>query len=186
MNPDTHVNGPDKSVKRSMYTDLQHEAIRQELESFEGDIHEIQKQIEDGNDPRLLSTWKAPIELKIKQPSRGAVIMLGRRARAKQFGNKEGRKIVHAGYTDNGLLPTNGGAHAEGAEYLMYSERVRRSSDKRSTAKWKKKDKAVEKVSKEKKELTTFVEAMPNCGIWMEDEHVWDPDEVDEGDLAGS
>ena len=68
----------------------------------------------------------------------------------------------------------------------MYSERIRRSSDKRSAAKRKKKDKAVEKVSKEKKELTTFVEAMPNCGIWMEDEHVWDPDEVDEGDLAGS
>ena len=34
--------------------------------------------------------------------------------------------------------------------------------------------------------MTTFAEAMPNCGIWMEDEHVWDPDEVDEGDLAGS
>ena len=43
-----------------------------------------------------------------------------------------------------------------------------------------------EKVSKGKKELTTFVEAMPNCGIWMEDEHVWDPDEAGEGDLAGS
>ena len=42
----------------------------------------------------------------------------------------------------------------------------------------------MEKVSKEKKEMTTFAEAMPNCGIWMEDEHVWDPDEVDEGDLA--
>ena len=50
---------------------------------------------------------------------------------------------------------------------------------------WKK-DKAAEKVSKEKKEMTTFAEAMPNCGIWMEDEHVWDPDEVDEGDLAGA
>ena len=50
----------------------------------------------------------------------------------------------------------------------------------------KKKDKAAEKVSKEKKEMTTFAEAMPNCGIWMEDEHVFDPDEVDEGDLDGS
>ena len=50
----------------------------------------------------------------------------------------------------------------------------------------RKKDKAAEKVSKEKKEMTTFAEAMPNCGIWMEDEHVWDPDEVDEGDLAGA
>ena len=42
------------------------------------------------------------------------------------------------------------------------------------------------KVSKEKKEMTTFAQAMPNCGIWIEDEHVWDPDEVDEGDLAGA
>ena len=42
------------------------------------------------------------------------------------------------------------------------------------------------KEKKEKKELTTFAEAMPNCGIWIEDEHVWDPDEVDEGDLAGA
>ena len=44
----------------------------------------------------------------------------------------------------------------------------------------------MEKVSKEKKEMTTFAQAMPNCGIWIEDEHVWDPDEVDEGDLAGA
>ena len=41
----------------------------------------------------------------------------------------------------------------------------------------------MEKVSKEKKEMTTFAEAMPNCGIWMEDEHVWDPGEVGEGNL---
>ena len=60
------------------------------------------------------------------------------------------------------------------------------SSEKRSAAKRKKKDKVAEKVSKEKKEMTTFAGAMPNCGIWIEDEHVWDPDEVDEGDLAGA
>ena len=35
-------------------------------------------------------------------------------------------------------------------------------------------------------ELTDFPTAMANCGLWMEDEHVFDPDEVDEGDLDGS
>ena len=59
-------------------------------------------------------------------------------------------------------------------------------SGRSGAAKRKKKDKVAEKVSKEKKEMTTFAQAMPNCGIWIEDEHVWDPDEVDEGDLAGA
>ena len=31
-----------------------------------------------------------------------------------------------------------------------------------------------------------FSEVMANCGLWMEDEHVLDPDEVHEGDLDGS
>ena len=61
------------------------------------------------------------------QPSRGAVIMMGRAARSKLFGSEEGQHIVHRGYTDSGLLP-EGGAHVIGAKYLMYSERLRRRS----------------------------------------------------------
>ena len=50
----------------------------------------------------------------------------------------------------------------------------------------RKKEKKKEKIAKEKRELTDFPTAMANCGLWMEDEHVFDPDEVDEGDLDGS
>ena len=31
--------------------------------------------------------------------------------------------------------------------------------------------------------LPTFADAMPNCGIWIEDEHAIDPDEVDDTNL---
>ena len=31
--------------------------------------------------------------------------------------------------------------------------------------------------------VLTFVDAMPNCGIWIEDEHAFDPSEVDGSNL---
>ena len=118
--------------------------------------------------------------MEIKQPSRGAVIMMGRAARSKLFGSEEGQHIVHRGYTDNGLLP-EGGAHVIGAKYLMYSERLRRSSNKQRTVQERKKEKVAKKVAAEK--VLTFADAMPNCGIWIEDEHAFDPSEVDGSNL---
>lgn len=79
---------------------------------------------------------------------------------------------VLRGYTDNGLLP-EGGAHVIGAKYLMYSERLRRSSNQQRTVQERKKEKVAKKV----------VDAMPNCGIWIEDEHAFDPSEVDGSNL---
>ena len=59
-------------------------------------------------------------------------------------------------------------------------------SQKKKAVEERKKEKKKEKIAKEKRELTDFPTAMANCGLWMEDEHVFDPDEVDEGDLDGS
>ena len=43
------------------------------------------------------------------------------------------------------------------------------------------------KIAKEKLDMTRgFSEVMANCGLWMEDEHVLDPDEVHEGNLDGT
>ena len=68
-----------------------------------------------------------------------------------------------------------------GAKYLMYSERLRRSSNTRRTVQDRKKEKLAKKVASEK--VLTFADAMPNCGIWIEDEHAIDPDEVDDTNL---
>ena len=105
---------------------------------------------------------------------------MGRTARSKLFGSEKGQTIVHRGYTDNGLLP-EGGVHVVGAKYLMYSERLRRSSNKQRTVQERKKEKVAKKVASEK--VLTFADAMPNCGIWIEDEHAIDPDEVDDTNL---
>ena len=32
-------------------------------------------------------------------------------------------------------------------------------------------------------QVLTFADAMPNCGIWIEDEHAFDPSEVDGSNL---
>ena len=71
--------------------------------------------------------------------------------------------------------------HVVGAKYLMYSERLRRSSNKQRTVQERKKEKVAKKVASEK--VLTFADAMPNCGIWIEDEHAIDPDEVDDTNL---
>ena len=34
-----------------------------------------------------------------------------------------------------------------------------------------------------RQKVLTFADAMPNCGIWIEDEHAFDPSEVDNGNL---
>jgi 4'-phosphopantetheinyl transferase EntD len=68
-----------------------------------------------------------------------------------------------------------------GAKYLMYSERLRRSSNKQRTVKERKKEKVAKKIAAEK--VLTFADAMPNCGIWIEDEHAFDPSEVDGSNL---
>jgi 4'-phosphopantetheinyl transferase EntD len=63
----------------------------------------------------------------------------------------------------------------------MYSERLRRSSNKQRTVKERKKEKVAKKIAAEK--VLTFADAMPNCGIWIEDEHAFDPSEVDGSNL---
>ena len=45
----------------------------------------------------------------------------------------------------------------------------------------RKKEKVAKKIAAEK--VLTFVDAMPNCGIWIEDEHAFDPSEVDGSNL---
>jgi hypothetical protein len=120
---DTHVNGPDKAGRRQAYAKVQQATIGQVLESYDGDLDAIQKQIAAGADPRLLPTWKAPIDLKIPQPSRAEVILIGRAVRAKLFGTIKGQRIIANGYYDNGLMP-RGGVHCDGAEYLLYSARL--------------------------------------------------------------
>eukprot|EP01043_Picozoa_sp_COSAG02_P041243 COSAG02_NODE_3403_length_6798_cov_63.887744_8_plen_60_part_00 len=45
----------------------------------------------------------------------------------------------------------------------------------------RKKEKVAKKIAAEK--VLTFADAMPNCGIWIEDEHAFDPSEVDGSNL---
>jgi hypothetical protein len=181
---DTHVNGPDKAGRRQAYAKVQQATIGQVLESYDGDLDAIQKQIAAGADPRLLPTWKAPIDLKIPQPSRAEVILIGRAVRAKLFGTIKGQRIIANGYYDNGLMP-RGGVHCDGAEYLLYSARLKRSAQKRKDAASRKAQRAAAKIQKEKEEVLEFDYAMANCGIWVGDEHACDPDEVAETNLDG-
>ena len=152
------------------------------MDKYDGDLREIQKQIEAGKDPRLLSTWKSPVEMEIKQPSRGECILLGRRVRAKLFDSEKGAIIVANGYFSNCLLP-KGGVHDPNAEYLYYDERVKARALQKTDAKEKKETKKKAKIAKEKGEVLTFATAMADCGMLFTDEHEYDLDEVDESDL---
>jgi len=167
---DTHVNGPDKAGKRAAYADLQHAQIKLELEKYDGDLQAIQQKIEAGEDPRLLPTWKSPVEMEIKQPSRGECILLGRQVRARLFDTETGAQIIADGYYSNGLLP-KGCVHGPDAEYLYYDERIRERAGRRADAKEKKEVKKKNKIAKEKEEELTFAKAMADCGIWLADEH---------------
>jgi hypothetical protein len=163
-------------------TESQHEQIRSELDKYDGDLRDIQQQIEDGKDPRLLSTWKSPVEMEIKQPTRGECILPGRRVRAKLFGTQHGAKIIADGYYSNCLLP-KGGVHAQDAEYLYYDKRVEARAKQKTNAKEIKVAKKNKKIAKEKEQVLTFATAMADCGMWFADEHEFDPDEVAEDDL---
>ena len=80
-----------------------------------------------------------------------------------------------------------GGVHCDGAEYLLYSARLKRtcSAQKRKDAASRKAQRAAAKIQKEKEEVLEFDYAMANCGIWVGDEHACDPDEVAETNLDG-
>ena len=66
-------------------------------------------------------------------------------------------------------------------------EALAMASEKKKGVEERKKEKKKAKIAKEKLDMTQgFSEVMANCGLWMEDEHVLDPDEVHEGDLDGS
>eukprot|EP01047_Picozoa_sp_COSAG01_P102501 COSAG01_NODE_32080_length_586_cov_5.061602_1_plen_79_part_00 len=51
---------------------------------------------------------------------------------------------------------------------------------KEQDSKKRKHAKQAAKIAKEKAQVLDFDTAMANCGLWIEDEHVYDPSEVNE------
>ena len=133
-----------------------------ELDTHRDELKELEEMIIAGADPAQLSTWKSPVELNMPQPTRGQVILWGRKVRDERFeATESGRDIVQAAFVDNGLMKdpkTN--------KYLMYSEREKAKVAKAAAAKGdKRKRKRGAAKKKAAKQVMTFKSVIGMAGF---------------------
>jgi hypothetical protein len=132
---DTHVNGPYKAGLKESYVQYQQDSIKQELDKYEANeggaeakqLADLEARITKGEDPSTFETWKSPVELSLKQPSRGQVIMWGRKAR-ERFETQKGRLLLRDAFYSNGLVKGSACMCSKTPcvcnKYLMYSRCV--------------------------------------------------------------